>query len=179
MKLLHNLLLLVVGAFFLGCSASFAAENKYTFRNNSFLEIKVSLWFTSTIKGIRKETPTDYTAQLPGILPQGLPLPDVERILQPREEEVASFHDGQIQPDDCLAYVVAEYRVIPTLHGAMQAAGISTDLFLVGKRFWAQKLPGLCGENILEMNYDPATYLKFTIKINGVEDYFQDVMQTS
>lgn len=179
MKLLHNLLKLAIGALCVGCSASFASENKYMFRNNSFLEIKVSLWFTSTIKGLRKEIPTEYAGYLPSKLPQGLPLPDIERILQPGEEEVVSFRDGQIQPDDCLAYVVAEYRVIPTLHGAMQAAGISTDLFLVGKRFWAQKLPGLCGENTLEMNYDPATYLKFTIKINGVEDYFQDVMQTS
>lgn len=179
MKLLHNLYLAAICALGFTYGASFAAENKYAFKNNSFLEIKVSLWFTSTIKGVRKEAPTEYSTQISGLMPQGLPLADIERILQPGETEVVSFHDGTLQPEDCLAYVVAEYRVIPTLQGAIQAAGISTDLFLVGKRFWAQKLPGLCGENILEMNYDPATYLKFTIKINGVEDYFQDVMKAS
>ncbi|MGE0009886.1 MAG: hypothetical protein AB7F19_05035 [Candidatus Babeliales bacterium] len=158
-----------------------AVENQYTFKNNSFLEIKVSVWFTKSLEGKRPENGEarrSSTGAQTGA-PAALPLPDFQLILQPQENEVLAHLGSHVKEDECLAYLMAEYRIIPTLKPSIKASGLSTDLFLVGKRFWAQKLPGLCGANLIELNYDPASYLKFSITINGVEDEFKDVHQTN
>lgn len=150
--------------------------NAYTLRNNSCIGITVSVWFTNAIKGSRKIHEGEYGSGMCGILPNALPAPDMQFNLEPRGEHTISDQEGVVQIGECLAYLVAEYKVIPSMVPALQTpSGIPGDLYMIGKRSWAQKLPGLCGINTIDMNYDPSTYLKFTIKINGVEDYFQDV----
>ena len=156
--------------------SALAAENSYTFTNSSCVEIKISLWFTNALKGSARTHEREQVTGVSGVLPSALPMPDAEVILQPQETHTITDHDVAIQHGECLAYLVAEYRIIPSVMPSMAAStGIPADLYLIGKRSWGQKLPGLCGTNSIEMNYDPATYLQFTIKINGVEDYFQAV----
>lgn len=153
-----------------------ATENRYTFTNSSFVEITVSAWFTKAIQGSRKTAEGEGASGF-GLSSNSLPVPDFQLILKPQETESITDQAGQVQSGECLAYFLAEYRVIPSIAPSFSSGpGIPADLYLVGKRFWAQKLPGLCGDNTIELNYDPATYLKFSLKINGMDDYLRDVV---
>lgn len=145
--------------------------------------MKINAWFTHAVTTARQAVYGDHETGWPGLPLSSLSLPDLHATLAPQEQYTFTDLEGHVTSGECLAYLVIEYRFIPsiipsiaqTTHSSMQAG----DLYLLGKRFWAQALPGLCGNNTIELNYDPSLPIKFTLKVNGVHEYLQDVAKIS
>ncbi len=171
--------------FMLACliGNSSLALNHYTIKNNSCVEMKINAWFTHAVATARQAVYGDHETGWPGLPLSSLSAPDVHATLPPQEQYAFTDQEGHITPGECLAYLVIEYRFIPSLVPSITQSHVSSmrsgDLYLVGKRFWAQALPGLCGNNIIELNYDPSLPVKFSLKVNGVHEYLQDVAKIS
>lgn len=181
-KYISHICISVFVLVFLSGNQSFAL-NRYTIKNNSCVEMKINAWFTHAVATARQAVYGDHETGWPGLPLNSLSASDFHFLLLPGEQHTFTDQEGPIALDECLAYLVIEYRFIPSIVPAItQSTGAnvrSGDLYLVGKRFWAQALPGLCGNNTLELNYDPALPVKFTLKVNGVHEYLQDVAKIS